>query len=195
MYSNAQFEAAMQQDIDVGIAGVAPGLEPFLRHRHAQLVATIGLTPPLQGVRINEIATSNNGLVLDEAGESDPWIEIVNAGTATVDLQGAQLRTELVGGRLFTFPSVVLAPGGRCLVWCDGQPAQGPMHAPIALAPVATSVHLVSADAVVDFVQAPGVGLWARATRASPTPPASSGAFRRPRRTRRTCSRRRRSCS
>lgn len=159
MYSNAQFEAAMQQDIDVGIAGVAPGLEPFMRHRHAHLSATIGTTPPLQGARINEIATTNNGLVVDEAGESDPWIEIVNAGTSTIDLQGAELRTNLVGANVFTFPSVVLAPGARVLVWCDRDPAQGPLHAPFGFGPVATSVHLVSADAVVDVVQAPALAL------------------------------------
>ena len=41
-----------------------------------------------QGIRINEIMSSNSATIADEDGDYSDWIELYNSGKDTVDLQG-----------------------------------------------------------------------------------------------------------
>ena len=72
----------------------------------------------------------------DEDGEAHDWIEIANDGAEPVDLAGYGLSDEAAVPFKWVFPSRVLAPGGRLLVFASGKnrrPVSGELHASFAL--------------------------------------------------------------
>jgi hypothetical protein len=96
-------------------------------------------TPPdLSGLFVNEILASNTLTLPDEQGEYDDWFELYNASGDSLD----------IGGLCFTddedepcrwqlplhFPEkTTLPPHGFLLIWADGQPGQGLLHADFKL--------------------------------------------------------------
>src|SRR5688572_29141291 len=44
------------------------------------------VTPPSLALRLNEVMTENDGAWIDEAGETDDWVEVVNTGTIPLRL-------------------------------------------------------------------------------------------------------------
>src|SRR4051794_36508520 len=44
--------------------------------------------PTVAALRINELCPDNDGLLIDEDGQADDWIELLNADTVPVDLAG-----------------------------------------------------------------------------------------------------------
>ncbi|MDP2423231.1 MAG: CotH kinase family protein [Bacteroidales bacterium] len=77
---------------------------------------------------INEFMASNSNVLADEYGEYDDWIEIYNAGSASIWLGDKYLSDNLNIPTKWAFPDTTIAAGGFLLVWADGQPTQGPMH-------------------------------------------------------------------
>jgi hypothetical protein len=110
--------------------------------------------------------------------EADDWVELYNADAAPVDLSGWRL----VEGSDALALSGVLEPGAWLLITADGEPAQGPMHAPFRLSADGESLRLLrpdgsQADAVSWRVQAEdrawgrdGDGAAAWATLPEPSP-------------------------
>lgn len=102
----------------------------------ARLVVEINFPPPtevLQNVFINELMAAN-GLVKDEFGEPEDWVEIFNGSSEMVNLDGLYLTddaTNLKKWRI-SFPKLI-PPGSFSLLWLDGQPEQGGLHAPFKL--------------------------------------------------------------
>jgi hypothetical protein len=86
------------------------------------------------GLRINEVMSRNDGVLQDEAAEFDDWIEIFNAGDEAVDLEGFALSDDDANPAAFLFDARALQPGEYLLVFADGQPAQGALHASFRLA-------------------------------------------------------------
>jgi hypothetical protein len=88
----------------------------------------------------------------DEDGEAHDWVEIANDGTEPVDLAGFGLSDELTVPMKWVFPSRVLAPGGRLLVFASGKnrrPASGELHANFALEAGGEVLVLSGPDGVV----------------------------------------------
>jgi hypothetical protein len=84
--------------------------------------------PP--ALRINEVVSNNQGVWVDEQGETDDYIELVNAGEAAVDLSEYSLFDDSGGHAL---PAVRVAPGRTQLLWADGSPEQGALHLPFKI--------------------------------------------------------------
>jgi hypothetical protein len=87
---------------------------------------------------INEFLASNSNYGADEFGEHDDWIELHNrsdhainlAGYSVTDNLGDHTKHVIAGGS----PTVTTIPAhGFLLIWCDGQPDQGPLHTPFKL--------------------------------------------------------------
>ncbi len=95
-------------------------------------------------LRINEVMTGNDGAWVDEAGETDDFIELFNAGESSLHLNRFFLGDHV--GKATRLPDVVLPPGGTILVWADDSPEQGPWHLPFKLSNSGTSVLLWSDD-------------------------------------------------
>jgi hypothetical protein len=102
--------------------------------------------PPLPALRINELMPSNVTAWADNFSQFDPWIEILNTGTTSVDLATCRLSNQLAMPNLWAFPTgTVLAAGARLLVWADSQTNQsapGIPHANFSLHPITGSVVL-----------------------------------------------------
>jgi len=96
------------------------------------------------GLRINELQASNARIVADERGSTPDWIELYNPGTQAVDLKGMRV---VVAGRQHRFEqSVIVAPKGYLVLWCDGGPERGARHLGFSLPKRGGAVLLVSTD-------------------------------------------------
>ncbi len=83
--------------------------------------------------KINEVLAANRSVLCDEHYDFDDWIEIYNAGTMPVDIEGFYLsddRNDLLKSKIMVNDpySTVVPPGDFKLLWADNQPEQGPFH-------------------------------------------------------------------
>jgi len=125
-------------------------------------------TPPLPrgGLVINEIMSDNRTSIADPANpecpEFDDWVEVLNIGTQPVELGGVELRDR---NGVFVFEPGALDAGERVLVWTDGQPEQGTLHAPFGVSKDGEPLWLADGSMVLDEVEVPALGpdeSWAR---------------------------------
>lgn len=120
-----------------------------------------GLTRPKAAsaertLRVNEVMTGNDGAWVDEHGETDDFIELVNAGEARISLGDYAVGDE--PRRATPLPDVDLAPGATILLWADDEPEQGPLHLPFKLGNSGTPVLLWSRECgLVDLVEVPAL--------------------------------------
>ena len=70
-------------------------------------------------VCINEIMASNISTIADEDGDYEDWVEILNHGSQSINLEGWGLSDDSSDLFRFTFPSTVIEPGAYLLVWCS----------------------------------------------------------------------------
>lgn len=87
----------------------------------------------LEELRVNEIMALNGGTLLDEAGDSQDWVEIFNSGTTPVNLEGMFLTDTPLDTQRWSFPDTLIQPGGYLIVWCDNEELEGPLHANFSL--------------------------------------------------------------
>jgi CotH kinase protein/FlgD Ig-like domain/Lamin Tail Domain len=92
-------------------------------------------------LRFNEIAWVNDGIVADESGEFDPWLELYNPLPVPVTLDFLVLKFDGLVSDEWTFSGHKALPGYQ-LLWMDGQPEQGPFHSPHALTEEINSLEL-----------------------------------------------------
>jgi hypothetical protein len=100
--------------------------------------------PTLPTVRLNEVMAFNVSAVTN-GGTCPDWVELHNAGAASVNLQGWSLSD---GGnpRSFVFPAGTTIPaGGHRVVWCDRDTNAPGLHAGFALDPDGETVTLYNA--------------------------------------------------
>lgn len=92
-------------------------------------------TPP--DVLVNEALIDNvDGLADPADGETDPWIELYNAGAAALDLDGLVVADNAGLLAAWPLPAGELAAGDHLLVFADAEPDQGPLHASFILSAV-----------------------------------------------------------
>ncbi len=115
--------------------------------------ATSGAEHPL---RINEVMTGNDGAWVDEVGETDDFVELINTGNEPLALQGFYLGDKV--GKATRLPKLSLDPGRTLLLWADDSPEQGELHLPFKLSNSGTPLLLWSDDcALVDRVVVPAL--------------------------------------
>ena len=127
--------------------------------RASSIAQTLAEFPSLW---INEVFPNNVSGPLDNAGDRDPYIEIVNTGLASVDLTGLMLTDSFTNLTQWTFPAGTTLPaGGFLVVWADGEPTEsvpGVPHTSFRLNPSTGGVALTrlqgsgSSPAVLDYV-------------------------------------------
>lgn len=72
-----------------------------------------------QPFRINEVMSSNSGVIVDEDGDTPDWIEFYNAGSVSVNLSGYGISDDKAEPFKWTFPSYVVNPGNYLLVFAS----------------------------------------------------------------------------
>ncbi|MFT4603738.1 MAG: spore coat protein H [Rhodothermales bacterium] len=104
-------------------------------------------------VYINELMASNAATMQDEFGEYDDWVELYNASESAVSVGGWTLTDRLDQPDRYTLPDISIPGRGHLLIWPDGQPEQGPLHAGFRLAAAGEQLALLEADGrEVDYV-------------------------------------------
>ena len=102
---------------------------------------TVGYKPP--AVYVNEILASSLTGIVDEFGQVEDWVELRNRDVVSIDLGGMFLSDNLDKPQVWKIPpSTVLPPGGRIVIWCDNDQAQGPLHASFKLPKAAGRIGL-----------------------------------------------------
>ena len=92
--------------------------------------ATPVVNSDLPDLRINEVVSKNEGVWVDEGGEADDYVELVNASDHPIDI-GEYRIAESSGSH--QLPTGLLAPGAVQLLWADDTPAQGTFHMPFKM--------------------------------------------------------------
>lgn len=110
-------------------------------------------------IRLNEVMSANDSAYYTEDGESSDWVEIMNAGSQTVDLSGVTLAKNATATDQFVFPSMALGPGECVVVFCDSKnrnTAGYELHAPFSISRAGDTMMLfTSAGTAVDSVNVP----------------------------------------
>jgi len=119
-------------------------LRTFVTGRTTYLNAQIASLEQRSALCINEFMASNATAVIDEWGDHDDWIEILNRGAAPVSLLGLYLTDDLTLPGRFALPDTTLNPGERVVVWADAEPYEGPWHATFRLEQNGEKVGLFS---------------------------------------------------
>ncbi len=122
------------------------------------------------GLRLNEIVADNEGVFVDENGETDDYIELYNAGSGPENLSEYALASK---AKQATLPPLTLAPGAAVLFWADGSPEQGARHLPFKISAKGESVRLLRGETEVDASSVPALA----AHHAYARVPDGSGAF------------------
>lgn len=101
------------------------------------------------GICINEIMASNSSTIADEDGDFEDWVEILNHGSESIDLEGWGLSDDDSNLFRFVFPSTVLEPGEFLLVWCSGKDravSGQPLHTSFGISAGGEEVMLTHPD-------------------------------------------------
>ena len=94
--------------------------------------------PPITLV-INEFMADNKDFYFDEAGDDDDWLEIYNFGAEPIDMGGMYITDSFSDPAPYQIPTgmpelTTVQAGGFLVIWADGEPAEGPLHASFKLA-------------------------------------------------------------
>lgn len=109
---------------------------------------------PSGDLRINEVMTGNDGAWVDEIGETDDFVELINIGQRPLALGEYYLGDK--AGKATRLPDLTLGPGRTVLLWADDTPEQGPLHLPFKLSSSGDRVLLWSSSCeLVDRIDVP----------------------------------------
>jgi hypothetical protein len=106
-------------------------------------------------LRLNELASDNDGLAIDEGGRTDDFLELVNAGEQEVDLSHLQL---IAGGASARLPQEVLRADQRMILWADGEDAPEHHSLPLRLSRGGERVELRACGKTIDSIDLPALG-------------------------------------
>ena len=102
---------------------------------------------------INEVLTKNDTGIVDEAGENEDWVEIHNASDQPLDVSGFFLSDRYADPHEWMIPVGTVIPARSfVLIWCDGDLAQGPLHASFKLSNSGEGIYLFAPDTGVDIL-------------------------------------------
>ena len=101
-------------------------------------------------VVINEFMASNTGIITDENGETEDWIELYNTTSNDVDLSGYFLTDSKDNLTKFEFlAGTTIKANGYLVIWADEDGTQGPLHANFKLSGSGESIYLLDKNQVV----------------------------------------------
>ena len=116
---------------------------------------------PKDAIVINEIMTSNKGILIDDNGNSSDWIELYNKSDQPVDLSQFGLSDDETKPDKWGFPSFSLAPGGYVVVFMTGDSksdvSNGIIHCSFKLSSAGEKLLLSNVSGTVDSVDIPAL--------------------------------------
>ena len=145
------------------LQGFMPDGFPLVKEKNAsprvtQMVTEIHSHGPL---RLNEIMSSNGGVIGDEDGNTPDWVEVANVGNSPVSVRDYVLARNAKAGNVFVFPDLTLQPNECVIVFADSQVKQeagDELHAPFRLASSGDVLMLFNpSDVAIDTVNIPAL--------------------------------------
>ena len=132
-------------------------LEQFVEQRRANIFGQLETFAPDPNVNlfINELIRLNVAGAVDEFGEHEPWVEICNFGNETIPLDGLWLSDEPGTPFKWQIPAgITLSEEYFLVIWLDGEPGEGELHASFRIHPGTQFVGLFSSqgDPINDFI-------------------------------------------
>jgi len=111
------------------------------------------LMPDLSHLYVNEIMTMNMGVIADNYGEYDDWIELYNGGTEAIDIGGLFINDSIGDKKPFRISSdypdsTTLEPSQFLLIWADDSVGQGVLHTDFKLSRYGEQVAIYSYDGI-----------------------------------------------
>ena len=105
---------------------------------------------------INEVQPNNVATLLDNTGTNQPWLELYNSSTNTMDLTGLALSKSYTNLGAWNFPagSVVL-PGQFRVIFADGRPqftTGAVLHTSFRLDALSGSIVLSRSNQILDYI-------------------------------------------
>jgi hypothetical protein len=131
---------------------VTYGILPYAATRNASLPSQLDSMI----ICLNEVAVSNTSGITDEDGRSVPWLELYNPSFNTVSLSGLYLTDSMTAPHTWPLPNTNVPARGYILLWLDGHPERGDMHAPFTVSTNAT-LHLVLGSDEIDRLAIPSI--------------------------------------
>jgi hypothetical protein len=109
-------------------------------------------------LRVNEVVSDNDGVEIDELGETDDYVELYNAGKKPLELATHFIADE--NDRVHRLPARRLAAGETVLLWADEELEQGATHLPFKISAGGDRIALIGPTCVpVDRVKVPALQL------------------------------------
>ena len=99
--------------------------------------------PRAVDVQLNEVCARNSAVLMDGAGETDDWLELVNRTVAPIQLADWILEDS---GTRWVLPDLTIPAGGHQLLWLDGDLDQGSDHAPFSVSSAGETLSLSRPD-------------------------------------------------
>jgi hypothetical protein len=99
-----------------GITDQSPQANPFAG---ASWNVTFDPNATVYGVVLSEIMAENDNGIHDEDGETSDWIELYNAGSDVVNLNGWFLTDDVLNPTKWRIPPATVAPSGYLLIWAS----------------------------------------------------------------------------
>ncbi len=91
-------------------------------------------------LRINEIVADNEGVWVDESGETEDWIELVNVSDERIWLDEYALSDRR--NEMTWLPAIPLGPGERIIFFADDEIEEGDRHLPFKLSAEGETLYL-----------------------------------------------------
>lgn len=88
----------------------------------------------------NEIVSSNDGVNIDETGQTEDWIELINHSDKVINLQDFSISDSNSG--FIPLPEHPLSPGETVLLWADDDTDEGALHLPFKISASGESLAL-----------------------------------------------------
>lgn len=127
-FSFSDFHQSFETSVPTTHNHVPYGIKPYIKLRIASASSQLATFYPPPMV-INEFMASNSRTIADEHGEYDDWIELYNSDTKSIQVGGMFLSDDPASSTRWMLPDTTIAPKGFLLIWADGNPTQGKLHA------------------------------------------------------------------
>lgn len=106
------------------------------------------INPPMPYILINEFQADNATTITNPINSSySDWIELVNVTNTYAQLQGLYISDDInVPLKFQVTDPVTIEPNGHALVWTDGHPEYGGLHAGFKLSKTGENIILTASD-------------------------------------------------
>lgn len=145
------------------VPGIFQAVVPLLQTESASFYRILASQPRPAKLLISEVMSDNSSVFPDANKDFWDWIEIHNPNDASVNLLGYSLTDDPIDLKKWTFPQVLLGPGGYLVVFASGldwRVAAAGLHTNFKLSASGESLILSGADgSIVNRLDLPPLGV------------------------------------